>query len=118
MTKTNREGEDVTIDAYFQSDLDTMVLEYDFDDRYDAHVDNMMRRIEEFVKAGSGWMVTGVVRMELYVAPYQPTSAACYVKTPKYVADKRAVVNIQNEDSMCFAYCVLAGLHPVDYQSR
>ena len=62
---------------------------------------------------GSGWSVLSVERLELHIAPYLPISLSSYVVTPSYIAKKKAVVNIQNEDNFCFLWSVLAALHLV-----
>ena len=41
-------------------------------------------------------------------------SATSYVTTPTYIAKKKAVINIQNEDNLCFLWSVLAALHPIN----
>lgn len=71
-----------------------------------------MRRFEEFLAMGSGWMLDSVDGVVLSTAAYQPTSASSYIPSPAYVAKKRAVVNIANEDDKCFLWSVLASLHP------
>ena len=34
-----------------------------------------------------------------------------YIPTPKWLKDKKATVNIKNDDNNCFLYCVLAVAH-------
>lgn len=43
-----------------------------------------------------------------------------FFPVPKWVAKKRAVINIQNNDSYCFLYAVLAGLYefPINPQIK
>jgi hypothetical protein len=47
------------------------------------------------------------------MAAYEPTSGSSYIPTPKYLAKKKALINVQNDDSKCFLWAVLCGLHPV-----
>ena len=67
---------------------------------------------------GSSWSVLSVERLELHIALYIPISASSYVATPFYIAQKKAIVNIQNEDNFCFLWSVLATLHPVPTNPR
>ena len=113
MIKYNREGEEVVMDVVFHSELETMLLLSDFDVQFDRMVDAILQKIKDFVKLGSGWSVLSVERLELHITPYLPISASSFVATPTYIAQKKAVVNIQNEDNFCFLWCVLASLHPV-----
>ena len=113
MIKYNREGEEVVMDVVFHSELETMLLLSDFDVQFDRMVDVILQKIKDFVKLGSSWSVLSVEHLELHVAPYLPISASSYVATPTYIAQKKAVINIQNKDNFCFLWCVLAALHPV-----
>ena len=112
MIKYNREGEEVIMDVVFHSELETMLLQTDFDLQFDRMFDAILQKIKDFVKLGSGWSVLSVERLELHVAPYLPISASSYVATPSYIAQKKAIVNIQNEDNFCFLWSILAALHP------
>ena len=67
---------------------------------------------------GSGWSVLNFERLELHVAPNLPILASSYVSTPSYIAQKKAVLNIKNEDNFCFLWSVLAALHPVESNSN
>ena len=44
---------------------------------------------------------------------YDPLRASSYLAMPKSLKDKKACLNIQNDDENCFLYCILAALHPV-----
>ena len=67
---------------------------------------------------GSGWNVLIVERLELHVTLYLPISASSYISTPSYITQKKAVLNMQNEDNFCFLWSVLAALHPVESNSN
>jgi hypothetical protein len=48
------------------------------------------------------------------VAEYKPTSGSSFIKTPKYIADKHAVINVNNSDNKCFIWAILSALHPTN----
>ena len=106
MVKFNREGEEIIMDVVFHSELETMLLLSDFDLQFDRMIDAILQTIKDFVKLGSGLSVLNVERLELHVTPYLPISASSYVATPTYIAKKKAVINIQNEDNLCFLWSV------------
>ena len=43
---------------------------------------------------------------------YKPLSGETYIPLPKELADKKAIINMQNEDNKCFLWCVLRALNP------
>lgn len=50
--------------------------------------------------------------LELNVAKFSPLLGSGYVKLPSDIEKKRAVVNVQNYDNMCFVWAILAALYP------
>ena len=55
-----------------------------------------------------------MLKLDLGVAVYAPLQGSSYVKLPKELEDKKAILNVQNEDEKCFLWSVLAALHPVN----
>ncbi|XP_046547498.1 uncharacterized protein LOC124257474 [Haliotis rubra] len=69
---------------------------------------------QEFQAEGSGWILEGIIQLEVNTAEYVPLSASSYIPLSKYLADKKALMNIHNNDQKCFMWSVLAALHPLD----
>ena len=104
MIKYNREDEEVTMKVVFYGDVEILLHETDFDSQFNKQVTYIIKKIDEFVKLGSGWSVDKIISLELHIVPYQPVSkASCYVATPGYIAAKKAVLNIVNDDDLCFS---------------
>ncbi|XP_070155824.1 uncharacterized protein [Polyergus mexicanus] len=40
--------------------------------------------------------------------------AGCHIKLPREITMKRAVINVQSKDNACFAWAVVAALHPAE----
>ena len=71
-----------------------------------------MRRIAEFVQNGSGWSISRVDKIVLSMAVYNPTGGSSFIRTPKNLINKKAIINVQNDDNKCFVWAVLSALHP------
>ena len=71
-----------------------------------------MRRLKDFIREGIGWAVKQVNALELHLVSYKPISGSSNVITPKFIANKNAVINIQNKNNKCFVWSILAALHP------
>ncbi len=52
-----------------------------------------------------------VIHIDLKTREYKLLSGSSYIKTPKWISDKKATINIQNEDQKCFKYCMLYHKH-------
>ena len=75
----------------------------------------IMERFAKLEQAvGSGWSLIGIIDVKMHFANYQPLAGSSYVKLPKVIRDKGAVVNIGNkDDNECFKYAVTQALNPV-----
>ena len=75
--------------------------------------------IENFNKRGSNWQIDHIIAVTVATCHYRPTQGSSYVEPPKYLANKKAVINVQNpNDEMCFAWAVLSSLHPAKKPCR
>jgi hypothetical protein len=54
------------------------------------------------------------LEMESRINKYIPLTGASYIPLPKVLANKKAIINVQNDDDECFTRSVLSALHPVD----
>ena len=85
----------------------------DLNELYDEIMDEINERMEILQDVeGSGWVFEGVENIEILTVPYEPLRGSKYIELPKHIADKKAVINIQNKDEECFKWCVLRALNP------
>ena len=59
-------------------------------------------------------MLAEIYSLNLYVVCFAPFSCSAWSPLPKFLQNKKAIVNVQNEDDRCFGYAVASALHPVD----
>lgn len=52
-----------------------------------------------------------LVKTNIEISKINPSTGSSYVKLPDYIANKKAVINIKNEDNKCFLYSVLCALN-------
>jgi hypothetical protein len=48
--------------------------------------------------------------LDIHVAKVNALTGSSYTPLPKFIADKKAIINIKNKDNKCFLYSVLCGL--------
>ena len=63
---------------------------------------------------GSGWRLYSIIKLELHTARYNPLRGETWIPLPKELANKKAIINMQNKDNKCFLWCVLRALNPKD----
>ena len=78
----------------------------------------MIARIAEvlanFQRSGSDWVFQSVGRLEIHFANWKPIGGSTFIPLPAKIKNKRAVINLKNEDNQCLKWCVVRALNPVD----
>ena len=75
--------------------------------------------IENFNRRGSNWIVESVLHFHITFAPFRPTQGSSFIFTPREIAVKHAIINIQNyDDHLCFLWSILAALYSVRHEQH
>jgi len=70
-------------------------------------------RVEQFTQRGSGYVLSNIIKLSMiYVTFLHLGGGSSYIPTPKFIAKKRAVVNVKSHGTDCFCWAVLAALYP------
>ncbi|XP_073999570.1 uncharacterized protein [Rhodnius prolixus] len=72
--------------------------------------------MEESALKGSGWSVKNLDGVLLRVNRFQPLGGCSFIPLPPHIANKKAVINVQNTDDRCFKYAILSRLVEKDPQ--
>ena len=59
-----------------------------------------------------------VNQLQIHIADWKPISGSSYIPLPARIKNKKAVINIKNEDNQCFKWCVARALNPVEKNSE
>lgn len=84
------------------------------DDSY-AQISTLAGNYEQ---KGSSQVIDTIEKLHVQIVKYVPLRGSTYVKLPKYIQLKHAVVNPKNTDNQCFKWCLLAALHPKPHPER
>ena len=88
-----------------------------------ALYDEMRNQIDEQVDLlqdteGSGWEFEELDKIDILTVGYDPLRASKWIPLPKKIADKKAVINIQNKDDNCFMWCVARAISPTEHNAH
>ena len=86
----------------------------DYDYLCEKAISKILKKFEEWVSEGSGWVMKRINSITLKIARYHPIKGKSYIKTPEKIVNKHAIINIQNEDEKCFLYSYIASKYPVE----
>ena len=111
------EGGMQSTDARFRTAAQTLCSTQDVID-FDEIYRDLSSQQDRFCNQGSGWIMNRVLEFVLYVSQYRPLVGSSFIPSPDFIVNKHAVVNVKNEDNMCFLWSVLSALHPVKINSE
>ena len=52
--------------------------------------------------------------LDLLTVKYMPLCGSSYIPLPKFIAAKKAIINLKNEDDECFKWAITRALNPVE----
>ena len=81
---------------------------------YQHACQELLLNMENLQARGSGWTISGINYLQMNQTICTSPSGASYIPLPDWIKNKRAVINIQNNDEKCFMWCILAHLHPAE----
>ena len=110
--KRDKDGNRTEDSAFFNGAMHTLLRKEDFEEAFQTSMKKIWSAFDVYLKNGSGWILERVEKILLNTYNYHPIGVSSFIPTPKSVAAKRAVVNVQNKnDQKCFEYSVLAALY-------
>jgi len=78
----------------------------------------MMESMAILLMGGSGWKFVAVQKLDVNTVVYEPLKGSSYIPLPKCLADNKAVINLKNDDSQCFKWCLARSLNSVEKNSE
>ena len=101
--------------AFHSKDLKLVLEGTDENEIYDEMVGEIEEEIQKVQEAeGSGWQFLKVIKLVLHTTRWDPINAGSYIDLPEALKNKKAIINMQNEDDKCFMWSVLRALYPKD----
>jgi len=111
-----RDGETQTMKHYFKNNRPYIFNRYDKEqikEKFDEFIEDIRGEIEASSEAGSGWVVERITLAYVNVAKYEPLRGGTYLPLPAKLANKKAIINVQNRDNECLKWALRAALFPV-----
>ena len=99
--------------AFHSKDLKLVLEGTDISELYNEMANEIEEEIQKVNEGeSSGWRYEGVISLVLHVTKWQPIYGSSYIPLDPYLANKKAIINMKNEDDKCFMWCVLRALYP------
>lgn len=102
---------EVEISYFFQTKNEKILPSTNLKVWYSKHiVDPMNRKISEFQAQGSGWSLKELIELCFNINKFVFFNGSSYLPLSTEIANKKAVINVKNNDNKCFVWSILAAL--------
>src|SRR5277367_5010915 len=105
-TKTDNELIEVNQMFYISAKIQQVLHESDITAAINNQNNDIGCKIDRYTVGGSGWVVGRIVRHQINIYQNELIRAKGYIKLLNWINNKKATVNIQNNDDKCFVYCL------------
>ena len=107
-------GKSVEKIAHFSTSTTTKLVSDNVEEMYRTGVEKILESMSVYQKEGSGWTLKSVDGLELHISEFTPLSGSSYIPIPKEISNKKAVINMENDDDRCFMWCAARALNPIE----
>ena len=116
------ERDNLIKDFPFHSEIEINVEGTNENEIYTTMTDTILERIANLINGssggGSGWIFYKIIKLEIHTVSYRPLRGNTWIPLPKELADKKAIINMKNQDNKCFMRNVLRALNPTNNHSE
>ena len=80
--------------------------------------ETVLESLAKFQRQGSNWIFRSVLRLDLHTVKYTPLGSSSYISLPGFLAAKKAIINLKNDDDECFKWAITRASNPVEINSE
>lgn len=108
-----------TFKINFRTENILIDISSDLEKEYEENVVKIMfDKIDDVQEYGSGWSLYEILNLDVYNFKYQCFNGSQYLKLPKSIESKKAIINVENRDDECFKWAILAALHSKEVKNN
>ena len=119
MEKVYLKGAEVIAkEAAFHSKTEINLESTNSNELFSKIKETVLESLAKFQSQGSNWRFHPVLNFDLHIVKYEPLGGSSYIPLPKFLAAKKAIINLKNEDDECFKWAIIRALNPVEKYSE
>ena len=112
LRKDRPDGAEEYTDPVLRHKQETLLRASEINEALDKAFPRVLELLEKWMQRGSGWAIDRVETLWLDIARYRPLRGGSYILLPAAVKNKKAVVNVKNEDDHCLRWALRSALFP------
>ncbi|KAJ8910231.1 hypothetical protein NQ315_015923 [Exocentrus adspersus] len=110
--QTDESQEDIIDIKCFNTSNQVINSSMDLDEVLNMFMDILINQASEFQERDSGWALEHIMYLEVNVNKHIAMGGSSYIKLPKFIENKKAVINVNNQDQHCFLWAIISALYP------
>ena len=79
---------------------------------FDSLIQTIEERFQNFNQGASNWFLERVISLEVQITQFIPLRGRSWIALPKKLKNKKAIINMKNDDNQCFKWCITRALFP------
>lgn len=99
----------------FNTKNEIITLSTELNNVYKDWIHIIKTKAEDFNDRESGWHLIEIHYLEVNINHYNPFRGSTYIKLPKTIENRKAVVNVKNNDNECFGHAIISAMRPVEH---
>ena len=105
-------------EAAFHSKTEVNLESTDCNELFSKTKETVLETIAKIQRQGSNWRFHTVLSLDLHTVKYVPLGGSSYIPLPKFLAAKKAIINLKNEDDECLKWAIARAFYPVEKNSE
>ena len=104
----------VAKEAAFHSKTQVNLESTNSNELFSKMKETVLESLAKFQRQGSNWRSHSVLSLDLHTVRYEPLGGSSYIPLPAFLAAKKAIINLKNDDDECFKWTITRALNPVE----
>jgi len=109
-----KSGKNITNVAPFLSKTVVVLAGTDVIELNKEATEKCLESMAKYQRGGNGFRFKSIVRLDINTVVYRPLKGSSYIPLPTKLANKKAIINMKNEDDQCFKWCIARGLNLIE----
>ena len=113
-----KSSEVIAKEAAFHSKTEVNLERTDSNELFSKMKETVLESLAKFQRQRSNWRFHSVLSLDLHTVKYVPLGGSSYISLPKFLAAKKAIINLKNEDDECLKWAITRAINPVEKNSE
>src|SRR6218665_3268387 len=104
-------GQEESATIPFVSKTEVILDATDIIEIYSNAISRIPETMANFQMRGNNWRFMAIVKLDVNTVTYKPLKGSSYILLPVELANKKAMINMKNDDHECFKWCIARALN-------